>query len=825
MHVDNFDSTVNVIKSHLEEYLQEHGIDTTKNFKCINPKHNDKSPSCALTKDKLHFHCFGLCGIHGDIFDACYLIENKPKIGVEWVTETFKYLADKYGIEISTSKLTEEDIYKLDTYKAYNDASQIIAKSPLSPSVLQEISRRGWNQEALSKMYIGSVVSYSDFRKLMRDKGYTVKFLDDIGLDKKELFNQDSLIFTWKDQYSRPVGFISRDVLFEEKTKQSSYKGSKYYNTRTINSDIFQKGKSFYGLEEATKYNKSKHPIFIFEGQADVITARLSGIHNCMALSSSTIREDHIQLLKKLNIYNICICLDADLAGRTRTLEFVNTIGSSHKDIKISIIDLPDGKDPDQYIRESGKVDFLKLAKWSIFEWKLNQYQEDDDEIEICKQMVPFIAREQSPITRDYQAKILAKRTGMSLNAILQEIHLLIDEKQNRHAKDRQEILDRAIYELKNNPKDAETILQKAQFQLLELIKKSDLDTLSSEDFIASLDQQKSHEEKLTIDHSGFKLGTDLKELEDILRGDWSEGAFITCAARPNAGKSAFLCKLAYSIASNNEDVVVIYHTIDDTFEQLTPRFIAIAEGSKSLTMNMVRQPHYWSQVVNIPNINDKRNLGYTKVRELAQQGKLIVKDIKHGSTLSFIENLICYYKDKHPERKVVFILDNFHKLRDFAGSKDERVRFKALSESVKAITLRHRCCFIATVEYTKVPPGIKPHNNLISETTQIEYDASVILHLYSDVADNPHSFSICHESLNHNGEKVFLPRVECIIGKNKITEIKKSFFLDFWPASSDFACVNQKKVLQESERMKKMVKDGSFNQLNNVIDDMDDLY
>jgi hypothetical protein len=89
----------------------------------------------------------------------------------------------------------------------------------------------------------------------------------------------------------------------------------------------------------------------------------------------------------------------------------------------------------------------------------------------------------------------------------------------------------------------------------------------------------------------------------------------------------------------------------------------------------------------------------------------------------------------------------------------------------------------------------------------------------------NGHSFSICHESLNHNGEKIFLPRIECIIGKNKITEIKKSFFLDFWPASSDFSCVNQKKVLQESERMKKMVKDGNFNQLNNVIEDLDELY
>jgi hypothetical protein len=716
--------------------------------------------------------------------------------------------------------------------------------------------------------------------------------------------------------------------------------------------------------------------------------------------------------------------------------------------------------------------------------------------------MIPYIVNEPSPVVRDQLVKVLAKRTGVTLKAINQELNLLLDEKAHKQNRERQSILDDAMYQLRNTPSEAESILQKTQGKLLELVQKHSKDSLSSEDFLRAIDRQKTHEEEINIGDGGFKLGPDLKDMEESFRGDWSEGVLMFVGAKPNcfpidtklmdpytgqlvvakelshvnslkgdnticvqectnldttpkecfevevqrgykiqtsgdhryltpdgykelrhmqvgdyvaqpsklryfdigkgnslkdfrlgflfgamigdgktsenkfipksvfsasfsyirgvlnslfssdgtidsyrsskytkhtisfctiseqlarqvqhlllrfeinaalsfkkndykgawvvkfsnhnkirifgskigftgkkqqrllsilselkdenikesnvewakiksiksvgikeccditvanthnfivdgfvlhnSGKSAFLSKLAYSIAKHNDDVVVIYHTIDDTAEQLLPRFVSIAEGSRRLSINMVRQPNYWAKTVGIEGLTERRDFGYQKIREFAQDGKLVIKDIAHGCSIPFIENLICYYKDQYPDRRVVFLLDNFHKLRDF-DRKDERVRFKAMSEAIKSITLRHRCCIVSSIEYTKLAPGIKPTNHNIAESVQLEFDASAIIHIYNEVADKPDDFTVCHEDIGWDGQTQYLPRNEFIIGKNKVSEVKKSFFLDFWPAASDFRSINHKQVLLEAKEMKeKSPSNSKFSQLDQIAD------
>ena len=68
-----------------------------------------------------------------------------------------------------------------------------------------------------------------------------------------------------------------------------------------------------------------------------------------------------------------------------------------------------------------------------------------------------------------------------------------------------------------------------------------------------------------------------------------------------------------------------------------------------------------------------------------------------------------------------------------------------------------------------------KPTNNNIAETVQVEYDANFIAHVYNEVGDVPDKFTVCHKDVDCFGASVILPRVELIIGKNKITEQKKS--------------------------------------------------
>jgi hypothetical protein len=169
-----------------------------------------------------------------------------------------------------------------------------------------------------------------------------------------------------------------------------------------------------------------------------------------------------------------------------------------------------------------------------------------------------------------------------------------------------------------------------------------------------------------------------------------------------------------------------------------------------------------------------------------------------------------------------VYILDNFHKQRDFGGKQDERVRFKALSEAMKNLALRRKCCMLCSVEYTKLQAGVKPTNHNIAESVQLSYDANAIIHVYNEMSDNPESFNLYHRGKDWKGDEKLLPRVEFIVGKNKISEDRRSFFLDFFPASSDYAFVSQETVLQEvaDNKKAKLQKDPISKSFNDTFEE-----
>ena len=662
------------------------------------------------------------CSKYYDLFDCVHIFEDRPIAGVGWIEDTLKYLAKKYGVEVNLRDLTEEEQYELDTYRAYKAASTLLRSNGLVkenfPSYYGELDKRGWTSEFLASEGVGTVESYDSFFEALVALGFSRTFLKEIDLNRKDLFNPDNMIFTWRDEKGRPIGFTARNLKYETdkaaaEKKGEKYTGAKYNNQRTtgLKVNIFQKGKRLFGIDKALK---AAPPLYIFEGQADCLTARKAGLTNCVALAGSAMRDDHIFLLRQLGIYDIILCLDSDTTGQKKMAEILETKLAGIKDMKVRLVVLPEGEDPDTFIRKNGLPAFKSLAHWSAFEWRLNQYPEDADESDVCHQMVPFIVSEPSAIIREKLCRVLSTRTGVALKAIQEELSSLLDAKSMQRNRERSTLIESVVRELANNPSAAELVLQKAQADLLGLTRKHDKDTLSSEDFVRSLDEQKKSEEDAVPGKNSFKLGQDLRELEEMLRGDW-EGCLIEVGGEPNSGKSAFMSKVAYEIARNNEDVVVIYHTIDDTSEQLVPRFVSIGEGSHKLSINMVRQPKYWEDVLKVSGITEKRNTGYGKLRELAQAGRLIVKDLNHGGSLGFIENIITYFQEKYPERRVVFILDNFHKLRDLEGS-DERVRFKALSEATKSIAIRKRCTIIASVEYTKMPPATRPTDTNIGE-------------------------------------------------------------------------------------------------------------
>ena len=532
------------------------------------------------------------------------------------------------------------------------------------------------------------------------------------------------------------------------------------------------------------------------------------GISNCVAIGGTALTPDQVFLLKQYKCYDIILCLDGDEAGQTRIADLLDKVLSGHKDLKIRIVATPADQDPDEFIREQGITKFKKLKKWTAFEWRLSRFEEETDPEEVCEAMIPLIINETSYISQEKMCKTLAKETGVGLKIIRNELERLQNQQAAEKAKERQFIIDKMVQSCMKQPTEAENALQEAQDSLFSLARKYEEDTFSEDATLAIIQEQKEYEEAKDGSFSGFRLGPDLKTLEQALCGEWRKDVWLCVGGKPNCGKTSFMVKLITEIAQHEDEnqATVIYHSIDDTAEQVLPKFVCVAEGSRKITLNQVMDPKYHTRNISDEDkkkeLNNRRESGYSQLTQLVRSGRLIIKDANEGTSLAYIERLIKYYREKYPDRHLVYVLDNFHKLTDFgAGKADERVRVKEISKIMKNLATKYHICIITTVEYRKTAGNQKAGNQDISETVQIEYDANLIAHVHNELHDKGEK---CPSHLIHfaslpdssQDELVRMPVIELSIGKNKITAFKNRLYFEFFPSASDFIGIDEQIIL-----------------------------
>jgi len=800
MKISNYDEVVSQLRAKLPEYLAEKaGYQEGHNFKCLSPNHTDKNPSCGIVPSKDRFHCFS-CGCIGDIFDACKILEGKPASGPGFIQENLMYLADKYAIHVESAPLTEEEIYELDTYRAYKTVSDYVTHSAKTALYEKAVKEREWTTELCTDYGIGCIADHQKYIEHMKTLGFTKKYLEEVDLVRDDLFGGDKLVFTIRDEHGRPVGFASRNLAY----KEDKSNGAKYCNQKHtgIKVNIYKKSERLFGLSHALAHRKKKDKeIFIFEGYSDVMTAAQNGVYNCVAIGGLALTVEQVLLLKQHNYYDFVICLDGDDKGQTRTAELLDKVLAGHKDLNIQIMRLPMEMDPDDFIRAKGIKEFKKIKKWSAFEWRLSQFGVDEDGDTISKAMIPLIVNETSFIEQDKQCKALAKATGIVLRVINSEVDRLSSCKEAEKARNRDTILESLQVALSKDPDAAEFALQEAEAKLYDLARQYNEDSFSEESCIAILDQSKSLEEAKDGSFSGFILGPQLKNFQDALCGEWRKDVWMAIGGKANSGKTSFMCKLAYEIARNEADnnAVVIYHSIDDTKFEIQPKFISVAEGSRKITLNQIRDPNYYCKVLvdekKKEDLMDRRDTGYSLVRELMKKGRIVIKDANDGDSMAYADKLIRYYKAKFPDRNIVYILDNFHKSKDFQNAKgDERVRFKTISTMCKSLATRLHCTVITTVEYKKIEAGKRASNGDIGETGQIEYDANVIAHVRNEVHERGDQAALAFVA-DVDGVPTRMPIIELDIGKNKVTSFKNKLYYNFYPASADFEMVPEGKI------------------------------
>jgi DNA primase len=322
------------------------------NYVACCPFHSEKSPSFTVSPTKQFYHCFG-CGAHGTAVG--FLMEHS---GMGFV-EAVKDLAQAVGIkvpEVRTEVAQRRAEHGVTLYEVLLQAAQHYrARLKDAPQAIAYLKKRGLSGEIAKTFGIGYAPDeWQGLAAAFAD--YDGKALAEAGLVKAsedgrryDVF-RGRIIFPIVDVRGNVIGFGGR-VIGEGEPK--------YLNSPET--PVFEKGRELYGLYQARRAIRDAGRVLVVEGYMDVVALAQAGVEYAVATLGTATTPVHMQkLLRQAD--EIVFSFDGDAAGRRaawRALE--NSLSQLTDGKQVKFLFLPEGEDPDTYVRKHGKGGFEQL--------------------------------------------------------------------------------------------------------------------------------------------------------------------------------------------------------------------------------------------------------------------------------------------------------------------------------------------------------------------------------------------------------------------------------------------------------------------------------
>jgi len=394
------------------------------NYKGLCPFHSEKTSSFIVSQGKQIFHCFG-CGAGGNVYQFIMQIENIP------FPDAVLYLAKRYGISIPEQKGKGINSSQKSIIYSVNElASDFFRKhlleSPQGRTAREYLKKRGINDDTADVFKIGYAPSLREgIRQFLKKNGISVETQKLAGLIKEKDDGggyidkfRDRIIFPIFDTEGRIVAFGGR-ILNDREERP------KYLNSPET--PVYKKSDILYGLNLSKEQIRKSKEAFLVEGYFDLITAYQNGVKNIIATSGTALTENHAGVLKRYTD-NITLLFDGDEAGRSASMK--GGVVLINKGIKVKVIPLPPGKDPDSFIKEKGMDGFLSIASAAklymeyIIEKAISEtdIKNADGKIECIKTVIPYLSLINNSIERIAYLSLLADRTGIKEKAIMEEM-------------------------------------------------------------------------------------------------------------------------------------------------------------------------------------------------------------------------------------------------------------------------------------------------------------------------------------------------------------------------------------------------------------------
>jgi DNA primase len=328
-----------------------------KEFIGLSPFKNEKSPSFTVNDEKEFYHCFS-SSEHGNIFD--FLMKTKS-IGFG---EAVRTLAAEAGMQpYRFSNFDKKKDLRFQNYKnIFKDYSNFFNQQLFKENnkeALVYLSNRGLNKSIIDEFRLGYVPWKNNFYQELLKK-YTEEDISFTGLyyknDKTEKY-----VDRFNSRIIFPVNNVTGDTIAFGGRIIREGKFAKYINSPET--EFYKKGNIIFNLDKAKNSRAETDEVIIVEGYMDVVSVYSSGIKNVISNSGTALTERQIDLIWKFFV-NPTICLDGDISGQKAALRIAEKLFPLiNEKNKIYFSIMPEGKDPDDYIKQNGKDGLVNLLK------------------------------------------------------------------------------------------------------------------------------------------------------------------------------------------------------------------------------------------------------------------------------------------------------------------------------------------------------------------------------------------------------------------------------------------------------------------------------
>ncbi len=402
-----------------------------QNLKGLCPFHAEKTPSFTVSPVRQIFHCFG-CGVGGNVFTFMMKME-----GTDF-PETVRELGRRAGIAVPVIEKADKGgaqdqaRARARLQELHEAAAAWFHGNLMDPHLGQEpsayLAARGIRPETIETFKLGWVPpAWDGLIKKLTGQGYSAAELALAGLTvAKERTGRGEgpagyydrfrarLMIPITDLHRRTIAFGGR-CLGEETPK--------YLNSPET--PLFSKGRSLFGMDRAREAAGRANSLIIVEGYFDAISLHQAGVTNVAATLGTALTADHVRTIRRF-VQNVVLLFDPDLAGvraALRTLEVFVDSG-----IAVRVISLPQGRDPDVFIRGEGPEAFLRLQARapSLLDFAVEHSLESavsgtiEDRIRSVDDILRILQKTSNRIAKEECIKRVAERLGIGQQRLVE---------------------------------------------------------------------------------------------------------------------------------------------------------------------------------------------------------------------------------------------------------------------------------------------------------------------------------------------------------------------------------------------------------------------